>query len=76
MGDKKRVRWTTSVNPDLLEKVKGLSEKTRIPISRLTDEALELLLIQHKVVRPKAPPKKPAQKKPPQAADGDPQPGK
>lgn len=49
-----RVRWTTSVNPDLLEKVKILSEHSRIPVSRLTDEALELLLIQHKVIEPKS----------------------
>lgn len=59
MGDKKRVRWTTSVDPDLLEKMKELSGKTRIPVSRLTDEALELLLLQHKVIKIKTP-KKPA----------------
>jgi len=53
MDKKTRVRWTTSVDPDLLEKLKKLSEKTRIPISRLTDEALELLLLQHKVIKPK-----------------------
>lgn len=68
-NNKVRVRWTTSVNPDLLEKVKTLSEVSRIPVSRLTDEALELLLIQHKVIKPKAAPKKAPAKKP---AAGDP----
>lgn len=69
-NNKVRVRWTTSVNPDLLEMVKELSENSRIPVSRLTDEALELLLIQHKVMKPKAtaPKKSPAKK----AAAGDP----
>lgn len=42
-----RVRWTTSVDPDLLDKLKKLSKETRIAISRLTDEAIELLLEKH-----------------------------
>lgn len=48
MVKKNRVRWTTSVNPDLLDKFKKLSDKTRIPVSRLTDEAIEDLLFKHK----------------------------
>jgi len=63
MENKKRVRWTTSVNPDLLDKVKQLSDKTRIPVSKLTDEALENLLIKHKAIRtPKTTTKPPIKK--------------
>lgn len=43
----KRVKWTTSVDPELLNRIKKLSEETRIPVSKLTDEALELLLLKH-----------------------------
>jgi hypothetical protein len=58
MADRKRVQWSTSSDPDLLAKFRQLSEDSRIPASRLLDEALELLLIQHKVMKPKAAPKK------------------
>ena len=47
MDKKNRVRWTTSVDPDLLQKLKDLSEQTRIAVSKLTDEAIELLLKAH-----------------------------
>lgn len=55
---RKRVSWTTTSDPDLLVKFRQLSEDSRIPASRLLDEALELLLIQHKVMKPKKPPEK------------------
>lgn len=48
MDKKNRVRWTTSVNPDLLDALKKLSEETRITVSKLTDEAIQLLLQKHK----------------------------
>jgi len=47
MDKKNRVRWTTSVDPDLLNELKKLSNDTRIAMSRLTDEAIELLLEKH-----------------------------
>lgn len=43
-----RERFGTSVDPDLLEKFKNLSEVTRIPMSKLIDEALEDLLDKYK----------------------------
>jgi len=51
MDKQNRVRWTTSVDPSLLKQVKQLSEKTRIPVSKLTDEAFELLLNKHNKVK-------------------------
>jgi post-segregation antitoxin (ccd killing protein) len=47
MDKKNRVRWTTSVDPDLLNALKKLSEETRITVSKLTDEAIQLLLQKH-----------------------------
>lgn len=41
---KTRVRIGVSVDPDLAEKLKKLSEVTRIPASRLLDEAIADLL--------------------------------
>ena len=42
-----RISWTTSSDPDIYEKFKKLSETTRIPASRLLDEALEDLLVKY-----------------------------
>lgn len=42
-----RQRITLSVEYDLNEKLKKLSELTRIPASRLFDEAVEDLLVKH-----------------------------
>lgn len=43
-----RERLCTSVNKELLNNLKQLSEETRIPMSRLLDEAIEDLLNKHK----------------------------
>lgn len=39
-----RKSWTTTIYTDLFLKLKELSETTRIPVSKLTDEAIEDLL--------------------------------
>lgn len=46
---KNRTRYTATVDTDLVENLKELSTKTRIPQSKLMDEAIELLLKQHGV---------------------------
>lgn len=45
MSDLKyRKRYTNSINIEILTKFKAISEKTKIPASRLLDEALEDLI--------------------------------
>lgn len=44
---KKRIRLGVSVDQELAEKIKKLSEQTRIPASRLFDEAIKDLLEKH-----------------------------
>ncbi len=44
-----RVRFGSSLKKELDQKLRALSKRTRIPISRLLDEAVEDLLIKHKV---------------------------
>jgi len=44
---KNRVRYTNSIDIVLLDKLKQLSETTKIPQSKLIDEAITLLLIEH-----------------------------
>lgn len=44
---KKRIRVGLSIDAVLVERLKKLSEETRINQSRLVDEALELLLEKH-----------------------------
>lgn len=39
-----RVQFTTTIDPNLLDKIRKLSETTDIPISKLTDRAFEILL--------------------------------
>ena len=49
MGDlKTRTRIGNTLNTILLEKLKELSSSTRIPMSRLLDEAVEDLIEKHK----------------------------
>ena len=48
---KNRERLGTSTDRILTEDLRELSEQSRIPISRLVDEAIELLLKKHKFVR-------------------------
>jgi hypothetical protein len=54
MGEyKNRQQWSTATDKVLLEKFRKLSEDTRIPASRLLDEALEDLLVKYKVISKK-----------------------
>jgi len=43
-GLKNRIVPASAVNKELYEKIKKLSKETSIPISRLLDKAIELLL--------------------------------
>lgn len=56
MGDNKvknRKHWSTSTDHELYEKLKTFSEKSRIPVSKLLDEAIEDLLLKHKEISEK-----------------------
>ena len=44
MSLKNRVRMGSAVDKDLFENLKKLSEQSRIPISKLLDEAIEDLI--------------------------------
>lgn len=46
-GLKTRVRFSTSINKDLADKLEQLKKETRIDKSKLLDEAIELLLEKH-----------------------------
>lgn len=51
MGEyKNRERWSTAVDKMLLAKFRKLSENTRIPATRLLDEAIEDLLVKYQVM--------------------------
>ena len=52
MGQVKRNRKqiASTVDPELWETFRELSEKTRIPASRLLDDAMEDLLLKYKVI--------------------------
>jgi len=45
---KNRVRIGSAIDKKLYEEIKMISEKTRIPISKLLDEAIEDLVKKHK----------------------------
>jgi hypothetical protein len=45
-----RKKLGTTLNTELLDMFRELSKKSRIPLSRLTDEAIEDLLKKHGVV--------------------------
>lgn len=47
-----RTPWSTATDKVLLEKFRKLSADTRIPASRLLDEAIEDLLVKYQVMRP------------------------
>lgn len=68
---RQREVWTTTMQPELLAKLRELSETSRVPMSRYADEAIEDLLIKHKVMKPKSSSPKKAPAKTPAA--GDPQ---
>lgn len=42
-----RIRISNSIDKKLFEKLKDLSEETRVPMSKLLDEAIEDLLKKH-----------------------------
>ena len=44
---KNRIRYTNSIDIVLLDKLKQLSETTKIPQSKLIDEAIILLLMEY-----------------------------
>ena len=45
-----RTKWLTATDKELLEKFRQLSAATRIPASRLLDEAIEDLLVKYNVI--------------------------
>jgi len=47
MALKNRTKVTTTIKNELVEKLDALNDKTRIPKSKLFDEALELLFEEH-----------------------------
>lgn len=47
-----RKQWATAVDEEILTKFKKLSEKTRVPLSKLVDEALEDLLVKYNEISP------------------------
>ena len=48
---KRRKQWSTATDYDLYEKLKGLSDKTRIPTTKLLDEAIEDLLVKYNILQ-------------------------
>ena len=48
MSLKNRVRIGSAIDKKLYEEIKMISEKTRIPISKLLDEAIEDLIKKYK----------------------------
>ena len=51
MEYKNRKHWSTSTDWTLHAKLKQLSKNTRIPVSKLLDEAIEDLLVKHNVIK-------------------------
>lgn len=47
LGLKTRIRFSTSLDKDLAKRLEDLSLNTRIPKSKLVDEAIEMLLDKH-----------------------------
>lgn len=52
MGKTKRATETLYVDPEKLELLRKLAEQTRIPRAVLLREALDDLLVKHKVLKP------------------------
>lgn len=50
---KNRKHWSTSTDHELYELLKKMSNNTRIPTSRLLDEAIEDLLLKHNIIQKK-----------------------
>lgn len=50
---KYRTRFTSSLSNELVQPLTDLAKRTRIPKSRLLDEAIEDLLIKHEILSKK-----------------------
>ncbi len=50
---KNRTRYSSSFNSELLEKFKALSKKTDIPLSKLFDRAMTMLLNEYNKEEPR-----------------------
>ena len=48
---KRRKQWSTATDYDLYEKLIRLSDKTRIPTTKLLDEAIEDLLVKYNILQ-------------------------
>ena len=48
-----RKYWSTSTDHELYDKLKLFSSRSRIPVARLLDEAIEDLLLKHKEISEK-----------------------
>jgi len=48
-----RKHWSTSTDHELYELLKSFSTRSRIPVSRLLDEAIEDLLLKHNEIKEK-----------------------
>ena len=44
MANRKRIQFSTTLDPNLMDKLRELNENTNIPISKLLDKSIELLL--------------------------------
>lgn len=42
-----RYSWSTTLDPELYKKLKSLSESSRIPMTKLADEAISDLIKKH-----------------------------
>lgn len=50
---KNRKYWSTTSDQELYDELKLFSEQSRIPVSKLLDEAIEDLLLKHKRIKKK-----------------------
>lgn len=48
-----RKHWSTSTDIELHDLLRNLSQKTRIPVSKLLDEAIEDLLLKYNEIKDK-----------------------
>lgn len=54
MGYKTRAQLATTVDEELLVMMRDYSKQSRIPLSKLIDEAMEDLLLKYKVIEKKS----------------------
>ena len=48
--DHRRKQWSTTTDSQLVEQLKALATRTRIPSTKLLDESIEDLLLKYKVI--------------------------